>query len=135
MELASCIVQSIERCVLSAVSSPSSFLCSGVSPLYSRHLELLGVDVVLDEGYGAWLCEVNSMPDLLVSVSPQSCVFPVDLQVKRGVISDLLTLLQLPRGAGAGDDNDEDERRRVAVDSTEPPARSPHHVGGFRRLV
>lgn len=131
--VASSIQQSIERCVLSALACSSSFLAMGRSPPHSHHFDLLGVDVVLDDCGAAWLCEVNSMPDLLVAASPHSTVYPVDLQVKRGVISGLLTLLQLPRDDHQHDQRDDDEvLLGGAVDSS---ASRPHHVGGFRRLV
>ena len=134
------VLRSIELCVLSAISSSSALLRAASAPETASHFALLGFDVLLDERCTPWLCEVNHLPDLQISVSPYSAVFPVDCAVKKRVIADLLTLLALPAGEtgdkGEGQREDVcDEQWARGIQSGEAQSEAQYCVGGFRRLV
>ena len=138
------VLRSVELCCLSALASSSSLLRAAASPSLASHFALLGFDVLLDDSYAAWLCEVNHLPDLQCSASPYSAVFPVDCAVKQRLIADLLSLIQLPAvstGDGEqpswGGESEGEEQQLCAqqTDTSEPQSHPPHCVGGFRRLV
>ena len=93
--LADSIERQVGHCILTTLSSSSSYLRDGVAADFARHFDLLGFDVLLDASARLWLCEVNSMPDLLCASSPFSSVHPVDFECKRRLITDMCNLLDL----------------------------------------
>ena len=135
--LAERIEQQVAECVLSTVSSSSSYLSDGETAEYSRHFDLLGFDALLDARTRLWLCEVNSMPDLQCASSAFSPVHAVDFECKRRLLSATCNLLGLTY---AHTDTHTDSTRATATEgalhiATDTSSTGSLPLGGFRRLV
>ena len=82
------IFNKIEDLVVKTVISVESILfTANINQVSQRHncFELLGFDILLDSKLKPWLLEVNLSPSL-------ACDSPLDLKVKKELISDLFNL-------------------------------------------
>ena len=130
--LAERIERQIAECVLSTISSSSSYLRDGDDPDYSRHFDLLGFDALLDDRAHLWLCEVNSMPDLKCAPSAFAPVHEVDLQCKRRLLADMCNLLSLHT---AGSAHSTDNNLEPHTDAVHTLDEGTLPLGGFKRLI
>ena len=118
--LAARIAAQVDECVLSTVASSSALLSAACDSSYSRHFELLGFDVLLDERAAVWLCEVNSMPDLQCAPSAFAPLHRTDFECKRRLLADTFNLLGL---------HDRQHTQAHGAHGATAP------LGGFRRVV
>ena len=129
--LAERIEHQIDECILSTLASSTAYLRDGVDVSCSRHFDLLGFDVLLDDRARLWLCEVNSMPDLQCASSAFSPVHPVDFECKRRLLADMFNLLDL--SAHTHSHAASMHCHSHTGDDTSECGALP--LGGFRRLV